>query len=279
MMELLSIMAAPFAACLILTGIHAYLGIHILARGVIFVDLALAQIAALGALTAALLHVESKLGIYLFSLGLTIVGAGVFTYTRSIKGSVPQEAFIGMAYAVASAGYVLMADRVAHPSDEIKSMLTGSILFVSWKEIGGVAALYAAVGLIYWIFRKPFMLISLRPKEAQESGISIRWWDFLFYALFGVVVTSSVQIAGILLVFSFLIAPAIVGSLFSSRMGVRLMIGWIFGFAVSFNGCLISYQMDDPTGPTVVCMFGLGLVAALLARRALRRYRATEDSS
>ncbi len=278
-MEQLSIMAAPFAACLILTGIHAYLGIHILARGVIFVDLALAQIAALGALLAALLDVESKVGVYLFSLGLTIVGAGVFTYTRSIKGSVPQEAFIGMAYAVASAGAILMADRIAHASDEIKSMLTGSILFVSWEEVGAVAALYAAVGLIHWIFRKRFMLISLRPKEAQESGISIRWWDFLFYALFGVVVTSSVQIAGVLLVFSFLIAPAIVGSLLASRVSSRLMIGWAFGVAASFMGCNISYQIDDPTGPTIVCVFGLGLVAALIARRALGASRADDSSS
>ena len=264
----LAFMAPALAACLILTGIHAYLGIHILDRGVIFVDLALAQIAALGGLLAAFFHAHAGgIEAYFLALGLTMVGAVVFTFTRSIRSAVPQEAFIGIAYAVASALAVLIASQFPHETHGIREMMTGSILVVTWLDIAKVSALYAGVGLIHWKWRKRFLQISMQPEEAAQSGVSVRWWDFLFYALFGVVVTSSVLIAGVLLVFSFLIAPAIAGSLMGKSLTGRLIIGWIFGTAASFIGCALSLIFDLPTGPTVVCVCGFGLIAALFGRK------------
>jgi zinc/manganese transport system permease protein len=270
MPELLIFMAAPFAACLILVGIHAYLGIHVLAREVIFVDLSLAQIAALGSTLAFLAGFAIDSGTaYLFSLGATFLGAGVFAVTRFRSGRVSQEAIIGIVYAVSAAAGVLAIDRAPHGAEHIKQMLVGSILWVTWPEVVTTGLIYATVGAFHWVFRGRFLTISFDASEAARQGWSIRAWDFLFYASFGFVITSSVKIAGVLLVFSFLIVPAVCATLFAGRIGSRLAIGWTVGFFVSALGCTVSYLADLPTGATVVCMFGAVLVLLALARRAL----------
>ena len=269
-----SLMLLPFVACLILAGIHAYLGIHVVERGVIFVDLALAQIAALGAVCAGLvgfpLHSPQA---YFMSLGFTFLGAAVFALTRFRESDVPQEATIGIAYVVAAAAAVLVLDRIPGETQHIKEMLVGDILFVNSKQIAKVAILYGAIGLFHFLFRDRFILISCDPDQAAKKGLSIRLWDFLFYMTFGCVVTSSVELAGVLLVFSFLIIPAVCAVLFTKDFRRRLAIGWTAGALTSLAGIYASSAWDLPTGAAVVCCFGLLVMACgtvkCLARRRL----------
>jgi zinc/manganese transport system permease protein len=266
--DLLSLMWMPFLMCLVLTGIHAYLGFHVLSREVIFVDIALAQIAALGATGAFLFGFElDTWESYVAGLGFTILGALVLALTRTRTRKISHEAVIGVVYAVSSAGAVLLADRSPHGAEHLRGMLVGSILSVRGTEVLEVAVLYALIGLFHWLCRRPFFLISTDPERAYREGWAVRGWDFLFYASFGVVVTSSVRIAGVLLVFSYLIVPALAGILLASRIGTRLAIGWLFGAGVSVAAMLASAVLDLPTGATVVCAFGLCLLALGLAMR------------
>jgi zinc/manganese transport system permease protein len=197
-------MLPPLAMCLVLTGIHGYLGIHVLSRKVIFVDLALAQIAALGSTYAFLLGYDPRTDsgtVYLFSLGFTFIGAAVFSLTRMRHDKVPQEAFIGIVYATASATSLLLLAKASGEAEHIKEMLVGNILLVTWPTIIKTAIIYAVIGAFHWIFRKPFFEISADPEAALARGRRVRLWDFFFYASFGLVITSSVAVAGVLLVF------------------------------------------------------------------------------
>jgi len=256
-MEILPFLFWPFVASLILTGIHAYLGVHVVERGVIFVDLALAQIAALGATIAILLGMDPHgRGAYFLSLGFTFLGAAIFALARTRRGHIPQEAFIGIAYSVASATAILAMSKATGETEHLKDMLVGNILAVSRAEVAKTALLYGAIGLFHYIFRKKFLLISTNPVQAEASGMSIRFWDFLFYASFGFVVTSSVAIAGVLLVFCYLIVPSVGAMLFADKIGRRLAIGWTMGTLVSALGVYFSVLLDLPTGATIVCTFG-----------------------
>jgi zinc/manganese transport system permease protein len=268
--SILAFLAAPFAASLILTGIHAYLGVHVVERGVIFVDLSLAQIAALGATIALLLpfagHDPHGPWVYWISLGFTFVGAAIFSTIRSRRARIPQEAIIGISYAVASAAAILAMSKSTSESEHLKDMLVGNILAVSWEEVVHTAVLYGVVGLFHYVFRRQFLAISMDPAQAESSGLSLRFWDFLFYASFGFVVTSSVAIAGVLLVFCYLIVPSVAAMLYSDRIGPRLAIGWTMGTVVSALGIYFSVALDLPTGATMVCTFGLVLVLMALVR-------------
>jgi zinc/manganese transport system permease protein len=272
---MLEFLAAPFVASLILTGIHAYLGVHVVERGVIFVDLSLAQIAALGATIAILMPFSNgdphAPVVYWISLAFTFIGAGVFSTIRGHRARIPQEAIIGICYAVASAAAILAMSKATSESEHLKDMLVGNILAVSWPEVGKTAALYGAVGLFHYIFRHRFLAISMDPKRAEAEGISIRLWDFLFYASFGFVVTSSVAIAGVLLVFCYLIVPSVAAMLYAERIGKRLAIGWSMGTIVSALGVYLSLQLDLPTGATIVCTFGLVLIIMAAVRPLIRR--------
>lgn len=263
--ELLALLWLPFLMCLVLTGIHAYLGVHVLAREVVFVDIALAQIAALGATAAFLvgydLHTWQS---YASGLAATLLGALVLALTRTRHRHVSQEAIIGVVYAVSSAGAVLLADRAPHGADHVRTMLVGSLLSVSAAEVAKIAGLYALIGLLHWLCRRPFFLISTDPDAAFHQGWRVRLWDFVFYASFGVVVTSSVRVGGVLLVFSYLIVPALAGGALGGSIGTRLAIGWAFGTLVSVLGMVASAAFDLPTGATVVCAFGLTLLALAL---------------
>jgi zinc/manganese transport system permease protein len=269
--DLVAILWAPFLMCLVLTGIHAYLGVHVLAREVVFVDIAMAQIAALGATVAFLVGYEVETWqSYAYALGATLVGAVVLALTRSRRRHVSQEAVIGVVYAVSSAAAVLVADRSAHGAEQVRGMLVGNLLSVTPFEVGKVAVLYALVGILHWVCRRPFFLISTDPGTAYEQGWRVRLWDLLFYASFGVVVASSVRIAGVLLVFSYLIVPALPAVIAGGSVTTRLIIGWAFGTAVSVIGMVASAALDLPTGATVVCAFGLTLMVFGLASRGRR---------
>ena len=269
--DLLTLLWAPFLMCLVLTGIHAYLGVHVLAREVVFVDIALAQIAALGATAAFLFGYEMDTWeSYASGLSATILGALVLALTRSRRRHVSQEAVIGVVYAVSAAAAVLVADRAPHGAEQVKSMLVGNLLSVTPHEVVKVATLYGAIGLFHWICRRPFFLISTDPDSAYRNGWRVKLWDFLFYGSFGVVVTSSVRIAGVLLVFSYLIVPALAGILLGRTVTHKLLIGWGFGTLVSVIGITASAVFDLPTGATVVCAFGATLIVLWAAFQAAR---------
>ena len=275
---MLQFLAAPFVASLILTGIHAYLGVHVVERGVIFVDLSLAQIAAFGATIALLLPISGGdphgAVVYWISLSFTFIGAFVFSTIRSRRARIPQEAIIGICYAVASAASILAMSKATSESEHLKDMLVGNILAVSWPEVLKTALLYGAVGLFHYLCRHQFLAISIDHKQAEAQGLSVKFWDFLFYASFGFVVTSSVAIAGVLLVFCYLIVPSVAAMLYADSIGKRLAIGWSMGTVVSGLGVYLSLLLDLPTGATIVCTFGLVLIIMALVRPLIQPSRA-----
>ena len=260
-------MLGPLVICLVIAGIHGYLGLHVLARKVIFVDLAMAQIAALGATYAYLLGYDARLPeddlmVYSFSLGFTVVGAAVFALTRMRHEKVAQEAFIGITYVSAAAIAMLILSKSTGEGEHLKQMLVGNVLLVTWPEIMKTAAIYTVIGVFHWFGRKKFFLISDDPEGAAEQGLNVRLWDFLFYVSFGIVITTSVSIAGVLLVFSYLIVPAVIAVMFAETIGKRIAVGWAVGAVVSLAGMILSYYGDLPTGPAVVACFVALLVVA-----------------
>ena len=264
------IITLPFLACLVLTGIHAYLGFHVIEREVIFVDLALAQIAALGASLALVFgYGMDSVQSYWISLAFTVAGAAIFSLTRFEKQRVPQEAIIGITYAVSAALLILVLSRSGEGDEHIRQALVGNILLISPQEVLKIFLIYSAIGTFHFIFREKFFMISHDAQEALKKGVNIRFWDFLFYVSFGLVVTSSVKIAGVLLVFSFLIVPSVAAILFSENPKTRLLLGWTVGFFASVLGMVFSYYFDFPTGASVVCMFGILLVGFSLVRAFL----------
>ena len=268
-----SLFLPPLVACLVIVAIHSYLGLHVIAREVIFVDLSLAQMAALGSTVAILAGSQpDSASAMLYALGFTTLGAGLFALTRTTeKGPVPQEAIIGIVYVMASAAAILVADRTPRGGEAIKDLLVGSLLWVTWPTIIRLAGIYAAIGLFHWMLRRRFLTISFEPETAVARGWRIRWWDFLFYLSFGVVITFSVPIAGVLLVFSFLVVPAAIAFQFTRRQSALAALSWTSGALASALGLWVSFHYDLPTGPIVVCMFGVLLLAAYTLRRVMVR--------
>ncbi len=261
-------MLIPFLACLVLSINHVYLGIHVIARKVIFVDLALAQIAALGATYALTLGYDpngDSFKISLFSLAFTFVGAGAFAVARMRRERVPQEAFIGIIFAAASAAAILILSKSATGGEDLKHMLVGDVLLVPMSEVIEMAIGYGAIGLFHVIFRRKFLAISLDPEGAEASGIRIRLWDVLFYMSFGVVITKSVAIVGVLLVFSYLVVPAVIAQMWSDTIRGRLLFGWAVAILASTAGIVWSFYSDYPTGPAIVVMLAMFLVASSVA--------------
>jgi zinc/manganese transport system permease protein len=266
---MLQFMLAPLVACLVLVAIHSYLGLHVIAREVIFVDLSLAQMAALGSVVALLYGVapDSQTA-FVFSLLFTCIGAALFALTRTRgKGRVPHEAIIGIVYVVASAAAILVADRAPRGADAIHDVLEGAIIWITWPTIIKKGAAYGALGLLHFVLRKRFIAISFHPEEAERQGWSIRFWDFLFYMSFGVAVTMSVPVAGVLLVFTMLVVPAVIAFLFTRNVRKMVLISWGAGMLASLLGLYVSYAGNFPTGPAIVCMYGLVLLAAGVLRR------------
>ena len=277
-MDILQFLFLPFVAGFVLTGIHAYLGVHVVERGVIFVDLSLAQIAALGTTVALLAGYDMHNGwSYVWSLAFTIVGAAIFAFTRVHRQTrIPQEAIIGIVYAVSAAASILVMSKASQETEHLKEMLVGNLLAVSWATVIKTAILYAVVGLFHFIFRRKFLAITLNTHNGVADNIpNVKLWDFLFYISFGFVVTWSVSIAGVLLVFSYLIVPSVAAMLFAESIGKRLAIGWTMAVLVTAIGILLSFRLDLPTGATIVCTFGLslllmGIVWALTRRQSVQ---------
>jgi zinc/manganese transport system permease protein len=279
-----AVMKWPLAACLLLPPLLVYLGIHVIKREVIFVDLALAQVATLGTCVALLLGYHFTDGAtFWISLFTTFLGAAFFSWSRaSKKGDVPHEAIIGITFVVAAAGVILLLSRVAGGKEELEHLLTGDILNVTAAEVGQRAALFAVLGAFYGTFHKRFVLISSDPARAYTSGMRVRLWDFLFYAAFALVVVSFVRIAGVLLTFAYLIVPAVCGATLAERWIDRLAVGWVIAALSSLLGLWASYAIDLPTGAAIVCACGLLLIvvgawAAVQKRRPARVSAAVGD--
>ncbi len=250
--------------CLILAGIHCYMGLHVLARGVIFVDLSLAQVSAFGATFAMLLgfehHSSASYGLALMS---TLLAALVFAWARKEEKRFPQEAVIGVTYALASAAVILVTDRLAHGAEHIKELLVGQILWVTWGDVARTALIYGVVSLIHWYFRRPLLAASFKEFSKNSNEPTLKW-DFLFYALFGVVITSSVSFVGVLQVFAYLIVPALVVNAYFSAFKQRLLLGWLLGSVLSFVGISLSYLWDFPPGAFIVVSFAIFPLILLL---------------
>lgn len=266
MLELLgySFVQLAILCVLILAGIHAYLGFHVVSRGVIFVDLSLAQVAALGTVAAFCWGIEAPLPRYLVSLGFTLGGALLISLVRSPGDRVPHEAFIGIIYAVSTAISVLMLSHHPEGGEMLSHMISGSLLTVSPSELIKLTVLYLLVGVVFYVFRSRFLLISTDRDAARRAGWNLVGWDFLFYALFALVVTSSVAVAGVLLVFSLLVIPPVAALLVSARTSARLILGWVFGLLGALAGILCAVAFDFPAGPSVITALGVVLVGTAL---------------
>ena len=262
---MLDLIIPPVVAGLVIVSIHAYLGLHVIGRGVIFVDLAFAQIAALGTTVAILLGVRHGTVELLFALGFTLLGALIFSFTRMEKSAVPQEAIIGITFVVASAAVILIAGLTAEGAEHIRETMTGTLIWVDWPTIGKMAGAYSVVGAFHYAFRRRFLSLTFSPGRAEGQ----RLWDFLFYSSFGVVIAFSVPVAGVLMVFSALVIPGVVAFLFTNRFASALVIAWGAGTVAIVGGIGASFYLDLATGPLLVCTFGLLLVVAAALRAVL----------
>jgi zinc/manganese transport system permease protein len=255
------VMFWPIVACVSLPWLLVYLGLHVVRRGIIFIDIAMAQMASLGICVAVLLHLNlGSWAAFAIALGFTLLGAAIFSVTGKRSSQIPQEAIIGIGYVVSAAAAVLLLSRAAEGDEEIKNMLVGNILLVSPIDVLKCFGLFLSVGIVHFLLRRSFLLISFDRDGAYQKGLQVRWWDFLFYALFGLVVTSFVRIAGVLLVFTYLIVPAVCGISLAESLGKRLLIGWLIALVGGVVGLFFSFYCDLPSGAAIVCTFGLLLV-------------------
>src|ERR1051325_3633593 len=270
------VMFWPIVACVLLPWLLVYLGLHVVQRGIIFIDIAMAQMAALGICVAILFRFDlESWTTFAIGLGFTLVGAAIFSFTGKRASQIPQEAVIGIAYVVAAAAAVLFLSRGAERGAKNKKILVGNIFPVTPREVWERFALFAAVGIFHFVFRTNFLLVSFDREGAYRKGLRVRWWDFLFYAVFGLVVTSFVRIAGVLLVFSYLIVPAVCGINLGQRTANRLLIGWVIALLGGIAGLFLSYWWDLPSGAAIVCTFGaLLILISLFALCQQRRNRA-----
>ncbi len=271
------VMFWPIVACVLLPGLLVYLGLHVVQRGIIFIDIAMAQMASLGICLAVLLHLNLEgWTTFAIALGFTLAGAAIFSVTGKRASQIPQEAVIGISYVVAAAAAVLLLSRAAEGDEEIKNMLVGNILLVTPREVWERFTLFSAVGVLHFVLRKNFLLVSFDRDGAYQKGLRVRWWDFLFYAVFGLVVTSFVRIAGVLLVFSYLIVPAVCGINLATRISHRLLIGCMIAWLGGIAGLFLSFWWDLPSGAAIVCTFGVLLI--LISLFALWKHHRTRSA-
>jgi zinc/manganese transport system permease protein len=251
----------PLVACLLLPGLLVYLGLHVLKREIIFIDIAMAQMASLGTCVAILFHYDIE-GITAFciSLAFTVIGSAIFSWLRKRNSEVPLEAIIGIVYVMSAALAVLLLSRAAEGDEQIKNMLVGNILLVSGGDVWRTAGLFAGAGFFHWMFRKQLWLSSFDPERASREGISIRRWDFLFYVSFGLIATSFVRIAGVLLVFTYLIVPATCAIRLASNFASRFITGFCIALIGGVGGLFFSFWFDLPSGAAIVCFFGMLMV-------------------
>ncbi len=268
----LEMMVLPVVTAVVLVAMHSHLGFHVVKRGVIFVDIALAQVAAFGVAISLLLGGEPGSGTtYAIALGSTFLGSVLISSTRTRSQRIPQEAYIGVIYVVFSAAMILVLTQISHGGEMINHLLVGSLLWVSRATFIKTTLLYAFLGVLLWLWRRPLRLISMDPDKAQKQGLNVRRWDIVFYMILGTVVTSSVQIAGVLLVFTLLVVPTVMGMRLFSGLVSQMVYTLGVGTAAVLIGSAASYVLDLPTGAAIVCAFGLLLVIQVLVQMVIGR--------
>jgi len=269
MIETLLFLAAPFTVCLLLVGILSYLGNHILSRGIIFIDIAVAQIAALGTMIGILCGLpDGSFGASLFSLGFTLVVVAIFALSKFEHSEISQEVIIGIIYGISLAVAMLLVDITPGGSNFIQETLTGNILWVTWRDVLVTFLVFAGVGLIHLIYGRKFILIS-SGHARQFTKSQVRRWDLLFYVTFGLVVVRAVDIGGIFVVFMYLIGPAAIATLLTENWKSRFILAWLMGFIGSVIGIFLSYTFNYPNGPTIVCVLGLMLILTGLVQKII----------
>ena len=287
MWEAVQFLYPSFIACILILWIMGYLGIHVLEREIVFIDIALAQIAATGSTLAFILfgqHSQEGYGFFarLFAIGFTLLAAVFFAYVAKRVARISQETVIGVSYAIAAAATLFLLAIAAGGDVHMEEMFTGSILWVQWHDIVQIAVVYVAAGFFYYIFHDRFLKVSVDYKGAVKSGINIMWWDFLFYASMGIVITYTIEIAGVLLTFSFLIIPATFSAIFAQSFRKRLFIAWLTGGIVSIGGLALSYRFDFSCGPSIVSLLGIILIfaafIAMLKPRKNKKHHFIEGS-
>ena len=273
----INFMFAPFIVCLLLIGINIYFGIHVIKREIIFIDIALAQIAAFGTIVATVFHIfdphqnghshhAHSHEEYFFAIGFTTLAAAVFTVLKSKKLPIPLESLIGIAYAVSATGAVILLDKAAGGDVHVHDMVAGSILWVSWHQIIEIFIVFSLVGLFHFIFRKKFIGLTDSYNENGENSNYSFLWDVIFYTTFGITVVHSVRVGGILIIFAFLIIPASISALFTDKWLSRILLGWGLGTLVAACGLYLSWIKDIPSAPTVILFLGVFLILALLIK-------------
>jgi zinc/manganese transport system permease protein len=279
MIEILTFMAPAITLCIILVGICGYVGIHVVMREVIFIDIALAQIAALGVSFGFFMNLElNDPLIYLLSLGFTMIASLLLASTQRLRSIIPQEAFIGILYATGAAAVILAGDRLPHGSEQVHDLMVGHLLWVNWSEVLFYLIVYLILGGVYFLIHNRLISISELRKMENKQTRNLMLWDFIFYALLGVLVTFAVRVAGVLLVFGFLIVPAVIGTLLSKSFLNRLAIGWFAGVLVSLLGSYLSYRLDFPTGGMVVVTLGTALFLVALVKGIQLGLKTTPDN-
>lgn len=266
----LEMMILPVVMAIVLVAMHSHLGFHVVKRGVIFVDIALAQIAAFGVAISLLLGGEPGSGsTYAIALGSTFLGALLISTTRTRGQRVPQEAYIGVIYVVSSAAMILVLTQVSHGGEAINHLLVGSLLWVTWSTFLKTTVLYGALGVLLWLWRGPLRRISIDPEAARKDGMAVRLWDVVFYIILGTVVTFSVQIAGVLMVFTLLVVPTVMGMRLFQGLGKQMLYTLGIGIIAVLVGSAVSYVLDLPTGAAIVCVFGFSLGVQVIVETAI----------
>ncbi len=259
-MDMLSILLIPFTGCVLLILLHTYFGVHVLERGIIFVDLTLAQFISVGAAAAIYLGSEQSQSIY--AIAFAIIGALILSLSKKISKIVYIEAFIGVLYIFSFAASILLLDRTPHGYEELKNILNGNILWITGRDLLAMFTLYTIIGLFQFVFRKKFLALS---KGKEDSFL----WEFLFFLSFALMLVNSIKIAGILQVFSFLIIPALIGKTLTREPSGILIRGWIAGILASIAGITISYKFDISTSSLIVAFLSLTFFV-ILAMRMLK---------
>ncbi len=274
MLEAIVFLLPAFTACLIIASLLGYLGLHVLKREIIFIDIALAQIAATGATIASYLHLggehsheHQSVEQYALSVICTLIAAAFFSFVALKVRRLSQETVIGVSYAIAAAATLFLLGIAAGSDVHLGEMFTGSILWVEWSDFACCAPLYFLVGLFHYIFRKRFINITEHHEHSCDMGCNVMLWNFLFYASMGIVITFSVNITGVLLTFAFLILPSTFTALFAVAWRSRLLMAWAFAILLSFAGILFSFFFDFSAGPSVVMSMGIALLAASIIAR------------
>lgn len=259
----LSFLLYPFLACIALVLIHAYFGVHILERGIIFVDIAMAQFIGIGIALSFYLGYENH---YLLAVVFAFFGALILALAKKVEKIVNLEAFIGVFYVFSFAAAVLILDKSPHGAEEFKSILNGNILWVLPKDVLYAYLLYFLIGTLHVVFREKFSSLTF-------EGRKNLFWEFVFFLTFGLVLVKSVVMAGVLTVFSFLIIPALIGRLFTKNFLKTLFTGYGTGTFATLLALFLSFKFDLPTSTLIVTIMSVTFFI-LLGFRAIRPHQA-----